>query len=77
MLFAALPEALSRCLAVIVRSIETHLLQRAGLRRSSGPHTGVVALIQRHGSGRATGERWRLPRFLIVAGAGTGMGARR
>ena len=50
MLFAARPEALTRCLDVIVRSIETHLLQRAGLRRASGARTGVVTLIQRHGS---------------------------
>ena len=50
MLFAARPEALSRCLDVVVRCIETHLLQRARLRRSSGARTGVVTLIQRHGS---------------------------
>ena len=50
MLFAARPEALTRCLDVVVRSIETHLLQRAGLRRASGGRTGVVTLIQRHGS---------------------------
>jgi len=50
MLFAARPEALTRCLDVVVRCIETHLLQRAGVRRRSGARTGVVTLIQRHGS---------------------------
>ena len=50
MLFAARPDALTRCLDVVVRSIEAHLLQRAGLRRASGARTGVVTLIQRHGS---------------------------
>jgi hypothetical protein len=50
MLFAARPEALTRCLAVVIRSIETHRLQRAGLQRSSGARTGVVTFIQRHGS---------------------------
>jgi hypothetical protein len=33
MLFAARPEALTRCLAVVIRSIETHLLQRVGPQR--------------------------------------------
>ena len=50
MLFAARPETLTRCLAVVVRCIETHLVQRAGLRRTSGARTGMVTLIQRHGS---------------------------
>ena len=50
MLFAARPEALTGCLEVVVRCIETHLVQRAGLRRTSGARTGVVTLIQRHGS---------------------------
>ena len=50
MLFAARPEALTGCLEVVVRCIETHLVQRAGLRRTSGARTGMVTLIQRHGS---------------------------
>ena len=50
MRFAARPEALTRCLEVVVRCIATHLVQRAGLRRTSGARTGMVALIQRHGS---------------------------
>ena len=50
MLFAARPEALTRCLDVVVRCIETHLLQHAGLRRTNGARTGVVTLVQRHGS---------------------------
>lgn len=50
MLFAARPEALSRCLAVITRAIQTDLTQRAGLKVSSGARTGVVTVIQRFGS---------------------------
>lgn len=49
-LFAARSEALSRCLAVVVRAIETDLIRRAGLTRASGARTGVVTLIQRFGS---------------------------
>ncbi len=43
-------EALTRWLDVVVRSIDTPLQKRASPRRASGARTGVVALIQRHGS---------------------------
>jgi hypothetical protein len=42
--------ALSRCLAVIIRAIQTDLANRAGLTASSGARTGVVAPTQRFGS---------------------------
>ena len=50
MLFASRPQALSRCLDVIIRAIETGLIHRAGLTRASRARTGVVTLIQRFGS---------------------------
>jgi Putative transposase len=50
LLFASRPDALGRCLAVIVRAIQTELIRRAGLTASSGARTGVVTLIQRFGS---------------------------
>jgi ribosomal protein S27E len=50
LLFASRPEALSRCLDVIVRAIETHLIHQAGLTRASGARTGIVTLVQRFGS---------------------------
>ena len=50
LLFASRPDALSRCLAVITRAIETGLIQQAGLTRASRARTGVVTLIQRFGS---------------------------
>ena len=50
LLFASRPEALGRCLAVIVRAIQTDLTHRAGLTASSGARTGVITLIQRFGS---------------------------
>ncbi len=62
MLFAARPEALTRCRDVVVRSIETHLLQRAGLGRGSGARTGVVTLIQRHGSAANLKKQPQCPR---------------
>lgn len=49
-LFAARPEALSRCLAVVLRAIETDLIQRADLTRASGARTGAVTVVQRFGS---------------------------
>ena len=49
-LFAREPKALSRCLAVIIRAIETDLIRRAGLNRKSGAKGGTVTLIQRFGS---------------------------
>ena len=49
-LFAREPKALSRCLAVIIRAIETDLIKRAGLNRASGAKGGSVTLIQRFGS---------------------------
>lgn len=50
LLFARQPSTLSRCLAVITRAIETHLIKRAGLTRSSGARSGIVTLVQRFGS---------------------------
>jgi ribosomal protein S27E len=50
LLFARQPSTLSRCLAVIIRAIETDLIHRAGLTRAGGSQTGVVTLLQRFGS---------------------------
>ncbi len=50
LLFASKPDALGRCLAVIVRAIQTDLARRAGITAGSGARTGVVTLIQRFGS---------------------------
>jgi hypothetical protein len=50
LLFASRPDALGRCLAVIVRAIQTDLARRAGFTAGSGARTGVVTLIQRFGS---------------------------
>ena len=50
LLFARQPNTLSRCLAVIIRAIETDLIHRAGLTRASGARSGIVTLIQRFGS---------------------------
>ena len=50
LLFARLPDALGRCLSVIIRAIQTNLAHRAGLTASAGARTGVVTLIQRFGS---------------------------
>ena len=50
LLFASRPDTLSACLAIVIRAIETDLIRRAGLRRTSGARTGAVTLIQRFGS---------------------------
>jgi ribosomal protein S27E len=50
LLFARQPNTLNRCLAVIIRAIETDLIHRAGLTRTSGARSGIVTLIQRFGS---------------------------
>ncbi len=50
LLFARQPNTLSRCLAVIIRAVETDLIHRAGLTRASGARSGTVTLIQRFGS---------------------------
>jgi hypothetical protein len=50
LLFARRPDTLSRCLAVIIRAIETDLIHRAGLTRASGARSGIVTLVQRFGS---------------------------
>jgi hypothetical protein len=50
LLFARQPNTLSRCLAVIIRAIETDLIHRAGLTRASGARSGIVTLVQRFGS---------------------------
>jgi hypothetical protein len=47
---AARLDALTGCLPVVVRSIETHVLQRFGLRRGSSAPAGVVNLVHHHGS---------------------------
>ena len=49
-LFASRPAALSRCLAVVLRAVETDLIQRADLTRASGARTGAVTVVQRFGS---------------------------
>lgn len=50
LLFARHPEVLSRCLAVVTRAMETHLIHQAGLTRSSGARSGIVTLVQHFGS---------------------------
>ena len=50
LLFARQPSKLSRCLAGIIRAIETNLIHRAGLTRASGDQAGVLTLVQRFGS---------------------------
>jgi hypothetical protein len=50
LLFARQPDTLSRCLAVIIRALETDLVHRAGLTRTSGARSGIVTLVQRFGS---------------------------
>ena len=68
LLFASRPDALSRCLAVITRVIETGLIQRAGLTRASRARTGVVTLIQRFGS--ALNLNVHLHMIILDGGAG-------
>jgi hypothetical protein len=41
---------LSRCVAVVLRAIETDLIQRADLARAFGARTGAVTVVQRFGS---------------------------
>jgi len=48
--FASRLETLSRCLAVLLRAIETDLIQRADRSRVSGARTGAVTVVQRFGS---------------------------
>lgn len=50
LLFASQPDALGRCLSVIIRAIQSNLAHRAGLTAGNGARTGVVTLIQRFGS---------------------------
>jgi hypothetical protein len=50
LLFGRQPVTLSRCLAVIIRTIETDVIHRAGLISASGARSGVVTLVQRFGS---------------------------
>jgi hypothetical protein len=50
LLFARQPDTLNRCLAVIIRAIETDLSHRAGLTRASCARSGSVTLVQRFGS---------------------------
>jgi hypothetical protein len=50
LLIASRPGTLSRCLALIVRAIQTDLTRRAGLTAGSGARTGVVTRVQRFGS---------------------------
>lgn len=50
LLFASRPGALSRCLAVNVRAIQTDLTRRAGRTSGSGARTGVLTLFERFGS---------------------------
>jgi ribosomal protein S27E len=48
-LFAAHPQAMGKVLAIIYRTISTHLIHKAGYRLKDGA-TGAVTLIQRFGS---------------------------
>jgi hypothetical protein len=50
LLFARQPSTLSRCLAVIIRAIETDIIHRAGLTRASVARSGIVTFVQRFGS---------------------------
>lgn len=50
LLFVGRSHALRRCLAVITRTIETGLMQRARLTCASRAQTGVVTTIQCFGS---------------------------
>jgi hypothetical protein len=47
LLFARQPDTPSRCLAIIIRAIETDIIHRVGLTRASGAQTGIVTLTQR------------------------------
>ncbi|MGK0171511.1 MAG: hypothetical protein ACI9W2_003241 [Gammaproteobacteria bacterium] len=49
-LFAAQPQWLSRVLGVVIRTLSTALLKRAGLRHCDGARTGMVTYVQRFGS---------------------------
>jgi hypothetical protein len=50
MLFAAQPQWLSRVLGVVIRTLSTALLKRAGLRHCDDARTGMVTYVQRFGS---------------------------
>jgi hypothetical protein len=51
LLFARQPQALSGCLKIIQRALETHLIHRAGLsRKHHRPQGGMVTLVQHFGS---------------------------
>jgi hypothetical protein len=47
-LFASKPAIMGRVLAIVYRSVATHLINKAGVPRSTS-RTGAVTLIQRFG----------------------------
>ena len=50
LLYSTHPQALTRTLKIVLRAIETHLIKKAGLTRSSGARSGAITFIQRFGS---------------------------
>ena len=50
LLYSTHPQALTRTLKIVLRAIETHLIRKAGLTRSSGARSGAITFIQRFGS---------------------------
>ena len=48
-LFASNPKVMTRVLAIVYRTIATHLIHKAGFTKPMA-HTGAVTLIQRFGS---------------------------
>ena len=50
LLYSTHPQAMTRTLKIVLRAIETHLIKKAGLTRSSGARSGAITFIQRFGS---------------------------
>ena len=49
MLYSANPSALTRTLQIVLRTIETHMIRKAGLTRAQGARSGAITFIQRFG----------------------------
>ncbi len=60
-LLATDPEALTRVLGIVYRTISAHVLKKARLTRTSGA-TGAVTLIQRFGSAQS---QYSLPQLVL------------